>query len=279
MVWPSAPVLWLPSPWRPRSALCSGLKRKRSSVLACWLATRITSPPRPPSPPLGPPRGTYFSLRNARQPLPPSPALTRILTSSINMLVQTMFGQTRKSRRSLSKPAARENRHGAQGTAAYATAVTLTNLPIRPRSLNSTTPVTLANNVSSLPQPTLVPGFSLVPRWRTMMEPPGTSWPPNTFTPSRCALESRPFLELPNPFLCAIRHLHHNVADLHLRVGLAMADGFLVLLLALELEDDDFGPAAVCHNGGHHLAARYQFAAFLERSLGGQFDFRADIAG
>src|ERR1700693_2737457 len=45
------------------------------------------SPPRPPSPPLGPPRGTYFSRRKARHPLPPSPAFTRILTSSINMLV------------------------------------------------------------------------------------------------------------------------------------------------------------------------------------------------
>src|ERR1039457_3578428 len=54
----------------------------------------------------------------------------------------------------------------------------LTNLPIRPRSLNSTTPVTLANRVSSLPHPTLAPGFSLVPRWRTMMLPPGTNWPP-----------------------------------------------------------------------------------------------------
>src|SRR5437016_2863898 len=37
-----------------------------------------------------------------------------------------------------------------------------------------------------------------------MMVPPGTNCPPNAFTPSRCALESRPFRELPNPFLCAI---------------------------------------------------------------------------
>src|SRR6202044_846670 len=66
-------------------ALCSGLKRKWSSVLWCGLATRTTSPPRPPSPPLGPPRGTYFSRRKARQPLPPSPALTRMRTSSINI--------------------------------------------------------------------------------------------------------------------------------------------------------------------------------------------------
>src|SRR5438309_6865613 len=65
-------------------------------------------------------------------------------------------------------------------------------------------PVTLAKRVSSLPRPTFAPGLMRVPRWRTMMVPPGTSCPPNAFTPSRCALESRPFLELPKPFLCAI---------------------------------------------------------------------------
>src|SRR5271156_3769444 len=42
------------------------------------------SPPLPPSPPEGPPRGTYFSLRKATQPLPPSPALMEILASSAN---------------------------------------------------------------------------------------------------------------------------------------------------------------------------------------------------
>jgi len=87
------------------------------------------------------------------------------------------------------------------GSESYWTAVTLTNLPMRPRSLNSTTPVTLAKRVSSLPHPTFKPGLSFVPRCRTIMEPPGTSWPPKTLTPRRCALESRPFLELPNPFL------------------------------------------------------------------------------
>src|SRR4051812_46962595 len=85
MEWPSAPVRLLPSPCLPRSALCSGLKRNWRSVLACSVATMTTSPPRPPSPPLGPPCGTYFSRRNARHPLPPSPALTRIRTSSINI--------------------------------------------------------------------------------------------------------------------------------------------------------------------------------------------------
>src|SRR5450631_1459163 len=45
----------------------------------------MTSPPLPPSPPEGPPRGTNISRRNARQPLPPSPAFTRIVASSMNM--------------------------------------------------------------------------------------------------------------------------------------------------------------------------------------------------
>src|SRR5215471_13098830 len=101
---------------------------------------------------------------------------------------------------------------------------------MRPRSRYSTTPVTLANNVSSLPQPTFWPGLIFVPRCRTITDPPGTSCPPNTFTPSRCALESRPFLELPKPFLCAIRHLNHDVAYLQRREGLAMPDRLLVLL-------------------------------------------------
>ena len=42
------------------------------------------------------------------------------------------------------------------------------------------------------------------PRWRTMMAPPVTIWPAKILTPRRWAFESRPFLELPKPFLCAI---------------------------------------------------------------------------
>jgi hypothetical protein len=37
-----------------------------------------------------------------------------------------------------------------------------------------------------------------------MMVPPVTNSPAKAFTPSRCAFESRPFVELPPPFLCAI---------------------------------------------------------------------------
>src|SRR5919108_2762972 len=58
------------------------------SVLCRSLDSMITSPPLPPSPPEGPPRGTNFSRRKATQPFPPSPALTRILASSMNMELQ-----------------------------------------------------------------------------------------------------------------------------------------------------------------------------------------------
>src|SRR5579863_6926821 len=82
---PSHPLQFEPSPWRPRSALYSGLKRKWTRVLWRSLDSIITSPPSPPSPPDGPPRGTYFSLRKAIQPFPPSPAFTRIVASSMNI--------------------------------------------------------------------------------------------------------------------------------------------------------------------------------------------------
>src|ERR1044071_208357 len=86
MLSPSRPVQLEPSPWRPRSPLYSGLKRKWTSVLWRSLDSITMSPPRPPSPPEGPPRGTNFSRRKAMQPLPPSPALIRMIASSINML-------------------------------------------------------------------------------------------------------------------------------------------------------------------------------------------------
>ncbi len=68
-------------------------------------------------------------------------------------------------------------------------------------------PVILAKRVSSLPRPTFSPGFTRVPRCRTMIVPPGTTCPPNALNPSRCAFESRPFREVPCPFLCAISQL------------------------------------------------------------------------
>ena len=52
----------------------------------------------PPSPPEGPPRGTYFSLRNATAPSPPSPALTRMDTSSMNFMGVDSPGSSAKFR-------------------------------------------------------------------------------------------------------------------------------------------------------------------------------------
>ena len=49
-----------------------------------------------------------------------------------------------------------------------------------------------------------VPGGSIIVRQRGTKIKPGTNCPPKAFTPRRCAFESRPFLELPKPFLCAM---------------------------------------------------------------------------
>src|SRR6185437_261110 len=90
--------------------------------------------------------------------------------------------------------------------AAYSTAIGSIEAkrPRLPRSTNFTRPVTLAKSVSSEPTPTFVPALIRVPRCRTMIDPPVMTCPANAFTPSRCAFESRPFVELPPPFLCAI---------------------------------------------------------------------------
>src|SRR5437899_8735553 len=59
------------------------------SVLRPATQSAITSPPRPPSPPLGPPNSMNFSRRNATQPLPPSPERTYTLAWSRNFIVDT----------------------------------------------------------------------------------------------------------------------------------------------------------------------------------------------
>src|SRR5439155_25524372 len=69
---------------------------------------------------------------------------------------------------------------------------------------NLTVPAVRANSVSSPPFPTPAPGWTRVPRWRTMIEPAVTVCPAKLFTPSRLDAESRPFREEPPPFLCAM---------------------------------------------------------------------------
>src|SRR5690349_8090970 len=92
-----------------------------------------------------------------------------------------------------------------------------------------------------------------------MMDPPVTNSPENALMPRRCEFESRPFLELPKPFLCAMQNplgepfaaLGQNFLHRHPRIVLAVTDGALILLLSFELEDDDFIAAPV----GGNLAA------------------------
>src|ERR1700704_3780551 len=56
------------------------------SVLTLRSARAHTLPPRPPSPPFGPPLGTYRSRRNVAAPSPPLPACTSIFASSMNFM-------------------------------------------------------------------------------------------------------------------------------------------------------------------------------------------------
>src|SRR5580658_4133268 len=90
----------------------------------------------------------------------------------------------------------------------------------RPRRMpNWTLPSTSANSVSSPPRPTPSPGWKCVPRWRTMISPAFTCWPPKRLTPRRWAFESRPLRLDDAPFLCAISVL------LRLRLGLRLGVG------------------------------------------------------
>src|SRR5690625_5874259 len=67
-----------------------------------------------------------------------------------------------------------------------------------------TAPAVSANRVSSLPRPTLLPGWILVPRWRIRISPALTTCPPKRLTPRNCAFESRPLRVELAPFLVAM---------------------------------------------------------------------------
>src|SRR3569832_224237 len=73
-------------PSSPRSALKWRLYLKSSSDERWLSATTMMLPPSSPSPPEGPPYGTPSSRRNAAEPLPPSPAVTAMLASSMNCM-------------------------------------------------------------------------------------------------------------------------------------------------------------------------------------------------
>src|SRR5215813_7517370 len=112
------------------------------------------------------------------------------------------------------------------------------------------------------------------------MLPPITCSPPNFLRPNRCAAESRPFLDEPTPFLCAMCHLRLPIFDcqfsgvgdrnFHLAIGnrksaiarlllpngvnfdssvaLPMALCALVVLAALLLKYDQFFIATMVHH-------------------------------
>ena len=114
------------------------------------LATMTTSPPRPPSPPLGPPRGTNFSRRKARQPFPPSPAFTEMMTSSMNRSMCKKEKGRLCSRAGSWLEKLFEARFCGKDVHVLAQPAAIAKLDDAGN---------LANNVSSLPQPTFLPGL------------------------------------------------------------------------------------------------------------------------
>ena len=58
---PAAPNMSEPMPCCPRLASCRLANRKSTKVFKLTSAMAYTCPPRPPSPPLGPPNSLYFS--------------------------------------------------------------------------------------------------------------------------------------------------------------------------------------------------------------------------
>src|SRR5215468_427867 len=81
---PSAPLRFEPDPCLPLPARRTGRRCRSSRVAVPGSTSRITSPPRPPFPPSGPPSGLNFSRRTEAQPCPPSPAFTRRAARSAN---------------------------------------------------------------------------------------------------------------------------------------------------------------------------------------------------
>src|SRR5438067_5059399 len=127
-------------------------------------------------------------------------------------------------------------------TGCYSAAAAATMLTTRrPRRVpNSTAPGVSANRVSSPPRPTPAPGWKWVPRWRTMISPADTTWPPKRLTPRRCAFESRPLREDEAPFLCAMSSSAlRDVADHDAGQGLAVPLPLVVTRLVLELVNLD----------------------------------------
>src|SRR5215831_19988168 len=84
--------------------------------------------------------------------------------------------------------------------------------------------------------PTPSPGCHLVPRWRTMMLPASTCWPPDFLTPSLRPIESRPLRDEPPAFLCAIgRSFTSSWLGYRFFLAGALAAGLVAAFLAAGL--------------------------------------------
>src|SRR3954471_14559829 len=113
------------------------------------------------------------------------------------------------------------------------------------------------------------PGLNRVPRWRTMISPPVTCWPANTFTPRRLAFESRPLRDEPRPFLCAISRSAPDLFHPDARELLAVALAALVAALRLVLEDADLRPTLVADDGRGHAGGPQGVGAELRVAVAG----------
>src|SRR3954466_8219450 len=129
------------------------------------------------------------------------------------------------------------------------------------------------------------PGLKRVPRWRTMISPPVTVCPANTFTPRRLALESRPLRLEPRPLLCAISSAPlADRRDADARQLLAVARPALVAALGLELEHAELRPALVRDHLGADDRGRQPVPLAHGVAVAGQqqrleVDARADVVG
>src|SRR5690606_1497391 len=179
------------------------------------MARKKMVPPRPPWPPSGPPLGMYLRRMNDRPPSPPLPPVTVMSSTSLNAMRYSSWrlrqiearphagaapSETCGCKLTFGEPRAAQS----AASACDSTSLMLTKRPLAPLSWNLTVPSRSAKRVKSLPRPTLKPGLNLVPRCLTSMLPASTTWPSKRLTPRRCEWLSRPFLELPTPFLCAI---------------------------------------------------------------------------
>src|SRR5262249_37532794 len=132
--------------------------------------------------------------------------------------------------------------------------------------------------------PTPSPGLKTVPRWRTMISPPVTVSPANTFTPRRLAFESRPLRLEPRPFLCAIASLLPDLGDSEAGGRLPVTRAPAVAALGLVLEHPQLLAALVTDDLGLHGRLRELVGVQHGIAVAGQqqrdeVDGRADVVG